>query len=125
MAGETSSDEKLMAALSYWGSIILWFVPALVIFLLKKDESAFIKKHSLQALVINVGAFAIVGVALSLVSAVIGVLTFGIGSLIIMLVQVCISLGLLVYIVVLGVQVFQGSDPDIPYVTSMLQKNLG
>lgn len=124
MAGETSSDEKLLAAISYWGSI-LSFLPALIIFLAKRTESAYVKKHSLQALVLNILAFIIIWVILSIVGSILGTVTFGIGMFLIMLIQVVAFLAFLVYAVVLGIQVFQGDDPDIPYVTQMIQKNLG
>jgi len=42
---ERSSDEKLLAGLAY----LLGFIPAVFIWLLKKDESSFIRFHALQA----------------------------------------------------------------------------
>lgn len=124
MASAPTSDEKLMAALSYWGSIVLWFIPPLLIYLLKKDESAFIKKHSLQALILHIAAL-IFFVGSSIISAIIGFITLGLGSMLIMLVQVIAGLGLLVYYLVLGVKAFQGEDSDIPFITDYIQKNMG
>ncbi|KUK94520.1 MAG: hypothetical protein XE06_0791 [Anaerolineaceae bacterium 46_22] len=42
---ERSSDEKLLAGLAY----LLGFIPAVIIWLLKKDQSPFIRFHALQA----------------------------------------------------------------------------
>jgi uncharacterized Tic20 family protein len=42
---ERSSDEKLLAGLAY----LLGFFPAVIIWLLKKDESPYIRFHALQA----------------------------------------------------------------------------
>jgi len=42
---ERSSDEKLLAGFAY----LLGFVPAVIIWLLKKDESPYVKFHALQA----------------------------------------------------------------------------
>ncbi|MDF1520855.1 MAG: DUF4870 domain-containing protein [Brevefilum sp.] len=42
---ERSSDEKLLAGFAY----LLGFIPAVIIWLLKKDESPYIKFHALQA----------------------------------------------------------------------------
>lgn len=124
MTTDVSSDDKLMAALSYWGSIILWFIPALVIYILKKDSSMFIKKHSLQALMLNL-AFAVISIAITVIGGILGTITFGVGSLLMMLVNVAIFLGLLVYVVMLGIQAFQGEDKDIPYITNILRSNMG
>jgi len=44
---ERPSDEKLLAGFAY----LLGFVPAVFIWLLKKDESPYIKFHALQALI--------------------------------------------------------------------------
>jgi uncharacterized protein len=124
MSNESDSNDKLMGAMAYWGSIILSFIPALVIFILKKDESPFLKKHALQALFLNLAIFA-VGIVLSLVSGLLGAITLGVGSLLILLVQVVLYIGALIYMVVLGLQVFQGDDPEIPYITDLLRKNMG
>ncbi len=124
MQTTVSSDEKLMAALGYWCSIVLWLIPALIIYLVKKDQSSFIKKHALQAILLNVAAFAVIGIGLSIVSGVIGSITLGLGSLLVMLVQVCAYLAAMVYVVILGVKTFQGEDPDIPMLTDMLRNHL-
>ncbi len=42
---ERSSDEKLLAGFAY----LLGFIPAVIIWLLKKDESPYVKFHALQA----------------------------------------------------------------------------
>ena len=108
MTATVTSDEKLLAALSYWCSILLSFIPGLIIFLIKKDESAYVRKHSLQSVLLS-----LVFIVLSMA---IGAITFGLGSLLVWLVS-------LVYLVVLGVQVFQGTDANIPLITDMIDKN--
>jgi uncharacterized membrane protein len=46
---ERSSDEKLLAGFAY----LLGFVPAVIIWLLEKDESPYVKFHALQAAIYN------------------------------------------------------------------------
>lgn len=45
-----TSDEKTMAILSHILTIILGFIAPLVIYLIKKDESAFIAEHAKESL---------------------------------------------------------------------------
>lgn len=47
-----SSDEKTLAILSHILCVVvgLGFIPPLIIYLLKKDESAYVKAHSLESL---------------------------------------------------------------------------
>lgn len=124
MTTELSSDDKLMAALSYWGSLALGFLPALVIYFVKKDESSWIKKHALQALFLNL-AFIAASIVLIIVSSVVGLITFGLGSLLITLIHVGVFLGWAAYVVILGIQVFQGQDKDVPMITDMIRSHLG
>jgi uncharacterized membrane protein len=46
---ERSSDEKLLAGFAY----LFGFIPAVIIWLLKKDQSPFIRFHALQAAIYN------------------------------------------------------------------------
>lgn len=45
-----SQDEKTMALLAHLGGIFFGFIPSLVIWLIKKDESAFIAEQAKEAL---------------------------------------------------------------------------
>ena len=48
--GTPSQEERLMAALAHGLAIVLGFIPPLVIFLVKGDESEFVKDQSKEAL---------------------------------------------------------------------------
>ncbi|MCA9799191.1 MAG: DUF4870 domain-containing protein [Cyanobacteria bacterium HKST-UBA06] len=102
-----SENDKLMAGLGYWLSILTWCIGPLIIFLIKKDESAFVKKHTLQAVFLSIALF--------VVNIVVSFVTFGLGSLV-------ISLVYLVYAAILGYQAYQGEDPNIPVITDMVAK---
>ncbi len=119
---ELKDDEKLMAALCYWGSTLLWCIPAVVIFMLKSGESPFIRKQALQAIALNLGSSAVY-IVLFMLAGLIGMVTFGIGSMFIVMIEVVIYLGLLVYYVILGMWTFQGQDPTIPLLTALIEKN--
>lgn len=45
-----SDDSKLFAALAHGLGLLVTFIPALVIWLIKKDEDAFVKEHARQAM---------------------------------------------------------------------------
>jgi uncharacterized protein len=126
-----SSDEKLLAAIGYWGGLvlsmvtgILGFVPALIIYLMKKDESVFVRKQSLQALVLHIAIVVIVTV-LWVFGAVFGAITAGLGFLLFIPFMILFGLAMIVYLIYLGVKVFQGEDVNIPYLTNFINKNLG
>lgn len=123
MTTEHTSDDKLLAALGYWGSLVLGFIPALVIFFLKKDESPFIKKHALQALVLNFACIAFT-IASMILMQIVAMVTFGIGPLLLIPILMLLGVGVAIYFVFLGIQVFQGQDPNIPYLTPMIEKHL-
>jgi len=49
-ANKPSSDERTMAILSHILCIIGSFIAPLIIYLLKKDESSYVKEHALESL---------------------------------------------------------------------------
>lgn len=47
---QPTSDERTMAILTHVLSIFFWLIPALVIYLIKKDESKWVAEHAKEAL---------------------------------------------------------------------------
>ncbi|MBK8564230.1 MAG: DUF4870 domain-containing protein [Saprospiraceae bacterium] len=47
---QPTSDEKTMAILSHILTLVCGFIAPLVIYLIKKDESAYVRKHALESL---------------------------------------------------------------------------
>jgi len=45
-----TSDEKTMAILAHVLTLVAWFIPPLIIYILKKDESAFVTQHAKESL---------------------------------------------------------------------------
>ena len=111
-----TSDDKLWAGLGYAG-LVCCMIPTVVIFLLKKDESNFIKFHNLQALGIGLASL-IINVVLVTMSA-----TPGIGFLF-GLVQILFSIAFLGYWIYLMIQGFTGKDVQIPVLGDYIHENL-
>lgn len=111
-----NSDDKLWAGLGYAG-LVCCMVPTIVIFLLKKGESDYIKFHNLQAMgfwlaivVIQVllnsaGFIPGIGMVAGLISLLLGIAT----------------LGLWIYLMIVG---FTGQDFKIPILADFIENNL-
>jgi len=113
---EPSSDDKLWGGLSYVG-FMCCLIPTIVIFLLKKDESAYIKFNSLQALGYGLASW-VIHIAFLILSQ-IPVLGFFSG-----LVWFLVMIGLFGYWVYLMVMAFTGKDIRIPYLADFIDQNL-
>ncbi len=66
-----SSDEKTMAILSHVLTFVAGFVAPLIIYLIKKDESAFVREHAKESLNFQITIFILIIV---LVISIIGIL---------------------------------------------------
>lgn len=66
-----TSDEKTMAILSHILTFVAGFVAPLIIYLIKKDESAFIREHARESLNFQITIFIIV---IALFITIIGIL---------------------------------------------------
>jgi uncharacterized Tic20 family protein len=83
-----TSDEKTMSMIAHAGGIFFGFLPALVVYLLKKDESPYIKAESTEALNFQITLMIAYVVASVLVFLLIGLLLLPliwIGSVILMI----------------------------------------
>ena len=111
-----TSDDKLWAGLSYAG-LVCCMIPTIVIFLLKKGESDYIKFNALQAM-----GFWLVGFVIGIVFNV-GAQIPGIGF-VLGLAYMIISLGLLGYWIYLMIQGFTGKEVRIPVLGDWIEQNL-
>jgi uncharacterized membrane protein len=109
-----NNDDKLWAGLGYVGLTLL-MVPTIVILVLKKDESAYIKFHLLQSLAYGI-TWLVIGIAFSIVSMVpvVGLLA-GFASLLVWLV-------LFGYWIVLIIWSFTGKDFRIPVLGDFVEQ---
>jgi uncharacterized protein len=94
--GELTDDDKLWALLSW---IFSPFVPVIVLLLEDKKQRAFIKYNAIQALALSIVGYVISAV---LSAVVVGCFT---------------GLALLVYIIYLAIQSYQGKWVTVPVVT--------
>ncbi|MDR2875448.1 MAG: DUF4870 domain-containing protein [Methylobacillus sp.] len=79
-----SSQERNIAMLTHFGGILFFFIPALMVWLLKKDESKFIATHAREALNFQL-TLLIIYIALSVLThfllGLFGILLFGLSWL--------------------------------------------
>ncbi len=71
-----SSDERTMAILCHVLSIFFWFIPALIIYLIKKDESSYIAEQAKEALNFQISLFIYYMISFVLMLLLIGVFLF-------------------------------------------------
>ena len=64
-----TSEERTMAILSHVLCVVVWLFPPLIIYLVKKDESAYVAAHAKESLnfQITVAIFCVIGIVLSLI----------------------------------------------------------
>jgi uncharacterized membrane protein len=113
---DKTSDEKLWAGFAYLG-LICCMIPTVVIFFLKREESDYIKFHSLQGMGLWVASFVLSIVFMALTNIPVLGMVFGI-------VHLLLSLVICGYWVYLMIQAFQGNDIEIPYLAPWIQENL-
>lgn len=69
-----SSDEKTMAILSHILTIVASFVAPLIIYLVKKDESPYVKAHALESLNFQITMFILYIISGVLILILVGIL---------------------------------------------------
>jgi uncharacterized protein len=69
-----NSDEQTMALLSHLGGLLLGFLGPLIVYLIKKDESAYVRHHATEALNFQITVFIAAMVSSVLMFVVVGFL---------------------------------------------------
>lgn len=72
-----SNDEKNIATITHLGGILFSFIPSLVVFLLKKDDSEFIRMQAREALNFQITLLLAQFVAYVLIFVLVGFLLLG------------------------------------------------
>ncbi|HEY3685673.1 MAG TPA: DUF4870 domain-containing protein [Streptosporangiaceae bacterium] len=96
-------DDRMLATLAHIGGIVAGFIPALIIYLIKKDSSPYVRKQAAEAL-----NFQITVTIASIVSAILIVVV--IGLLLVMAVWVIN----IVFCIIAGVAANRGDDYEYP-----------
>jgi uncharacterized Tic20 family protein len=68
--GQTTPDERQWALMGHLGQFLIGFVSPLLVYLIKKDESAFLRHHGAQGLNLAISQFVylIVNIVLSVIT---------------------------------------------------------
>ena len=98
-----SQDEKTMALLAHLGGIFFGFIPALVIWLIKKDESAFVAEQAKEALNFQITVMIAFVISAILIFVVIGLFLIWV-----------VMIGNLVLCIVAGVKANSGESYRYP-----------
>ncbi|MEU6035376.1 DUF4870 domain-containing protein [Actinomadura sp. NPDC047616] len=74
--GQTTSDERTWALLGHLGQLVLGFIAPLLVYLIKKDESPFLRHHGAQGLNFAITQTVYVIINIVLMFLIIGFFTF-------------------------------------------------
>jgi uncharacterized Tic20 family protein len=107
------SDDHTWALLSYVLALVASIIAPLVIYLLKMNESRYVRFHAAQAL--NMGITAIIeSVAISIVGIILAVVLHGFGFLLMVLAFLALGIAHLVYLILGAVRSNQGQLFRVP-----------
>jgi uncharacterized Tic20 family protein len=106
----SQSDERLWATLVHVGGIIIGFISPLIGYLVLKDRSAFAREHTATALNFQI-TLAIAHVANFILGLILGIITFGIWTL----VQILITIALYVVNIVFSIIAAMAANKGQPY----------
>jgi uncharacterized Tic20 family protein len=108
-----ASDDHTWALLSYVLALVASIIAPLVIYLVKMNESRFVRFHAAQAL--NMGITAVIeSIAIVVVGILIAVVTHGFGILLMFLAFLALGIAHLVYLILGAVRSNQGQLFRVP-----------
>jgi uncharacterized protein len=106
----SQSDERLWATLVHVGGILIGFISPLIGYLVLKDRSAFAREHTATALNFQI-TLAIAHVANFVLGLILGIITFGIWTI----VQILITIALYVVNIVFSIIAAMAANKGEPY----------
>lgn len=113
-AGNVSSDEKTMALLAHLLGIFTYFIGPLVIWLVKKDQSAFVERHAREALNFQITAAIAAVVSGILIIVIIGIfLLFAVG------------IAVLVFSIIATIAASKGNEYRYPFALRLVKGPAG
>ncbi len=114
-----TNDEKTVAMLSHLLGAFFGFIPALIIWLLKKDESEFIAESAKEALNFQI-SFLIYSVGFTIVSSIISAITFGFGAIITIPLSFALAILFWVFIIKATIEVNKGNQYTYPFTIRLI-----
>jgi uncharacterized Tic20 family protein len=114
VSGLSPSDERLWAMFAHLGGLIaafvaLGFLGPLIVLLAQGDKSAFVRRHAVEAL-----NFQITLLILTVAGAIISVITFGFGLLVVIPVGIVVAVLALIWIIQASIKANNGEDYRYP-----------
>ncbi len=107
------SDDHTWALLSYVLALVASIIAPLVIYLVKMNESRYVRFHAAQALNMGITAF-IESIAIVIVGIFLAVVTHGFGILLMFLAFLALGIAHLVYLILAAVRAYQGQPFRVP-----------
>jgi uncharacterized Tic20 family protein len=104
--------------LSYLLTFAAHLIAPLIIYLIKMNESRYVRFHAAQSLNLNITAF-VYAVGSFILGLILGVLTHGFGFLVIFLLFIVIGLGELVFLILAAIAAYRGELYRIPTVACL------
>jgi uncharacterized Tic20 family protein len=108
-----ASDDQTWAMLGYILALVASIIAPLVIYLVKMNESRYVRFHAAQAL--NMGITAVIeSIAIVIVGIFLAIATHGFGILLIVLAFLALGIAHLVYLILAAVRAHQGQLFRVP-----------
>ena len=108
-----TSDDQTWAMLSYILALVASTIAPLVIYLVKMNQSPYVRFHAAQAL--NLGITAVIeSIAIFIVGILLAVATHGFGILLMVLAFLALGISHLVYLILGAVRAYQGQPFRVP-----------
>ncbi|MGE5132860.1 MAG: DUF4870 domain-containing protein [Gemmatimonadota bacterium] len=108
-----ASDDQMWALLAYLLALIAAIIAPLVIYLVKMNESRYVRFHAAQALNLSITGI-IYAIALVIIAIPLALVTHGLGLILIVLGFIALGVAHLVYIIMGAVRANQGQLFRIP-----------
>ena len=108
-----ASDDQTWAMISYILALVASVIAPLVIYLVKMNESRYVRFHAAQALNMGITAF-IESIAIFIVAIPVAVATHGFGVLLMVLAFLALGIAHLVYLILGAVRAYQGQPFRVP-----------
>jgi uncharacterized Tic20 family protein len=108
-----ASDDRTWAMLSYVLAFVASIIAPLVIYLVKMNESRYVRFHAAQALNMGITAF-IESIAIVVVGFFIAIATHGFGILLLFLAFLALGIAHLVYLILGAIRSYQGQPFRVP-----------
>lgn len=120
-----SDDTKLFGALCYIPIMAIGLIVSLLVLLTERKENKFLKFHATQSLIFMVvsgAVFICLAIVIWVASLVLGMITYGIGSMCMCVVWLALIVAYAVMWFFLAWQAYQGIEYEIPVVGKFARK---